>query len=116
MKFSNNINSKNQRRLNCLVHSALRHPQNFSDFLKYLSEHKEYIGQFNFNEVCGLTFQENTLHLAARTSDIRMVYRLIQLHVVDPFIRNSLNKRGRTITPHYIVRKLLCSYEKTFAR
>lgn len=79
VKFSSNVNGKNQRRLNCLMHAASRSPNNFCSFLSFLARSKEMISPFNFNEVCGVTFQENPLHLAARTADIRMTSLLINL-------------------------------------
>jgi len=57
VKFCSNVNGKNQKRLNCLMHAALRNPNNFCNFLNYLLQHREIAGPFNFNEACGLTFQ-----------------------------------------------------------
>jgi hypothetical protein len=48
--------------------------------------------------------------MAARTADVRMTSLLVMLRTTDPFLRNSLNKRARVLTPHYIVRKLLARY------
>lgn len=112
VKFCSNVNGKNSRRMNCLMHAANRAPSNFCSFLEHLLQRRELAAPFNFNEACGTSFLENPLQLAARTSDVEMTFLLVQLRTTDPFLRNSHNKRARVLTPHYIPRKLLARYEK----
>lgn len=112
LKFLLNSNCKNQKKLNCLVYSAMKKPHCFSEFLRYLKFHQELVQHFNFDEVCGVKLQENVLHLAARQGEVQIVKNLLELKAVDPFVRNSYSKRAKNITSHYLIRKLLAKYER----
>lgn len=114
LKFLCNSNCKNQKRLNCLVYSATKKSHCFAEFLRYLQHHPEIIQYFGFDELCGVKLQENVLHLAARKAEVLVITRLLSLEVVDPFVRNSLNRRARSITPHYLIRKLLAKTERKY--